>query len=133
MTTGSETLDRIVERLRSRKENVYDYASQGAEWQDDKLCGEAADEIERLMYELEASAKLELAEKIRADNLEVELAECRAERDRMREAGKAVTKWWYSLPGGAKYSSRRIEKWLNARECYDAFVALRAALTREGE
>jgi hypothetical protein len=53
MTTGSETLNRIVERLRSRKENVYDYASQGAEWQDDKLCGEAADEIERLRAENE--------------------------------------------------------------------------------
>jgi hypothetical protein len=100
MTTGSETLDRIVERLRSRKENVYDYASQGAEWQDDKLCGEAADEIERLMYELEASAKLELAEKIRADNLEVELAECWAERKQENEACAKVADAYEALING---------------------------------
>jgi hypothetical protein len=44
----------IVERLRARKESVYDHATQGAEWQDDTLCIEAADTIAALLEAMEA-------------------------------------------------------------------------------
>lgn len=44
MPTASE----LVGRLRARRENVWDGASQDYVWQEDALCLEAAVEIERL-------------------------------------------------------------------------------------
>ena len=46
-------VDGLVERLRARRENVYDFATQGAEWQEDALCIEAADALLALKAEVE--------------------------------------------------------------------------------
>ena len=57
----------IVERLRARRESVFDYATQGAEWQVDSLCAEAATTIESLRAQL-ADAR-EKVKPIEGDNL----------------------------------------------------------------
>ena len=50
----------LVERLRARLEHTFDYATQGAEWQNDALCQEAATALERVVRERdEALATLE--------------------------------------------------------------------------
>lgn len=47
----------LVFQLKSRRENVYDYSTQGAEWIEDSLCIEAAKAIESLKATIDLALK----------------------------------------------------------------------------
>lgn len=93
MPTASE----LVGRLRARRENVWDGASQDYGWQEDALCLEAASEIERL--ETEVAATLVTKRTLR-DQLEGSIqsgdaarrnhAVAEAQRDKLAEALRKI-------------------------------------------
>jgi hypothetical protein len=60
----------LVARLRARKESVYDYAVQSAEWHDDALCQEAAAALEAAEAQLATERDARLAAEARVAVLE---------------------------------------------------------------
>lgn len=55
------TDNEVIERLLARRENVYDFATQGSEWLPDPLCVEAAGAIARLSSRLKQLGAYPLA------------------------------------------------------------------------
>jgi hypothetical protein len=52
VSPSPEQSGELVSKLRARMENIYDFATQGAEWQHDPLCQQAADALESAQAEI---------------------------------------------------------------------------------